>query len=162
MAGEAAGVVAAICEDLRRGQRFLVTSHARPDGDSIGSQVAIALALRHLGKHVRIVNRDAPPSAYLAFAGVGDIEVAASGEGEYDALLGVEHLPPTLSAHGRDRSAEAVLEGFSLKAAQRVVENKLIRQALEKTRGNRSQAARLLEISHPSLLSKIKAYHIGN
>jgi two-component system response regulator AtoC len=37
----------------------------------------------------------------------------------------------------------------------------LIRQALEKTRGNRSQAARLLEISHPSLLSKIKAYHIG-
>jgi len=78
-----------------------------------------------------------------------------------DALLGVEHLPPGLTAQGRDRPSEAVLEGLSLKAAQRVVENKLIRQALEKTRGNRSQAARLLEISHPSLLSKIKAYHIG-
>jgi two-component system response regulator AtoC len=79
-----------------------------------------------------------------------------------DALLGVEHLPPALPAPGRGRSTEAVLEGLSLKAAQRVVENKLIRQALEKTRGNRSQAARLLEISHPSLLSKIKAYHIGD
>ena len=36
----------------------------------------------------------------------------------------------------------------------------LITRALEETRGNRTQAARLLEISHPSLLSKIKAYGI--
>lgn len=86
----AAEAVADICEELRRGERFLVTSHARPDGDSIGSQVAIALALRHIGKHVRIVNRDAPPSAYLAFAGVGDIEVAEAVDGEYDALLVME------------------------------------------------------------------------
>jgi len=36
----------------------------------------------------------------------------------------------------------------------------LIRRALKKTKGNRSQAARLLEISHPALLSKIKEYGI--
>jgi len=42
------------------------------------------------------------------------------------------------------------------------MERKLIRQAIEKTRGNRSQPARLLEISHPSLLSKIKTYHLGD
>ncbi|MBE3071478.1 MAG: bifunctional oligoribonuclease/PAP phosphatase NrnA, partial [Acidobacteria bacterium] len=39
------------------GQRFLVTAHVKPDGDSIGSELALALALRACGKDVRIVNR---------------------------------------------------------------------------------------------------------
>ncbi len=90
MTAERHGPLAAVCDELRRGQRFLVTSHARPDGDSIGSQVALALALKRLGKHVRIVNRDAPPAAYLAFAGVADIEVAPAVDGDYDALLVME------------------------------------------------------------------------
>ncbi len=50
--------------------------------------------------------------------------------------------------------------GYSLKAAQITIENKLIKKALNATGGNRTKAARLLEISHPSLLSKIKAYNI--
>jgi two-component system response regulator AtoC len=40
------------------------------------------------------------------------------------------------------------------------VEKKLITQALDENGGNRTRAARLLEISHPSLLTKIKAYGI--
>ena len=59
-----------IRDELMRRSRFLITSHARPDGDSIGSQVAMAAALRALGKSVRMINRDAPPPAYLAFPGV--------------------------------------------------------------------------------------------
>lgn len=90
MTADANAAVAAICDELRRSQRILVTSHARPDGDSIGSQVAVALALRRLGKQVRIVNRDAPPAAYLAFAGVADIEVADAVEGDHDLLLVME------------------------------------------------------------------------
>ena len=43
---------------------------------------------------------------------------------------------------------------------EKIMEKKLIPKALAKTGGNRTQAARLLEISHPSLLSKIKAYGI--
>ncbi len=50
--------------------------------------------------------------------------------------------------------------GYSLKAAQIVIEKKLIEKALNSTGGNRTKAARLLEISHPSLLSKIKVYNI--
>jgi phosphoesterase RecJ-like protein len=65
-----------IRDELMRRSRFLITSHARPDGDSIGSQVAMAAALRALGKSVRMINRDAPPPAYLAFPGVAAIEVA--------------------------------------------------------------------------------------
>ena len=58
-------------------QRFLLTSHARPDGDSIGSQLAMAYALEALGKQVRLVNADAAPEHYFEFPGVDRIEIAA-------------------------------------------------------------------------------------
>ena len=48
-----------IADEVFRRQRFLLTSHARPDGDSIGSQLAMAFALDTLGKDVRIVNGEA-------------------------------------------------------------------------------------------------------
>ena len=53
------------------------------------------------------------------------------------------------------------IKEYSLKAAQKDLEKKMITQALMVTRGNRTQAARLLELSHPSLLSKIKTYNIA-
>jgi phosphoesterase RecJ-like protein len=71
-------------------QTFLVTAHAKPDGDSIGSQVALAAALRALGKTVRVVNCDAPQPALLPFPGVADIEVASRVEGRYDAVIAIE------------------------------------------------------------------------
>lgn len=49
---------------------------------------------------------------------------------------------------------------FSIKEAQKKIEAFLIVRALEKCGGNRTKAARLLEISHPSLLMKIKNYNI--
>ena len=60
-----------------------------------------------------------------------------------------------------DKTAEIEQkDSFSLKNAKAVMEINLITRALEFTRGNRTHAARLLEISHPSLLSKIKEYRI--
>ena len=49
---------------------------------------------------------------------------------------------------------------LSIKKSQRYIEETLIRKALEKTGGNRTQAAKLLEISHRALLYKIKDYGI--
>lgn len=49
---------------------------------------------------------------------------------------------------------------YSIKKASRILEEELIRRALKKTKGNRSQAAKILEISHTALLSKIKEYGI--
>jgi len=49
---------------------------------------------------------------------------------------------------------------YSIKKASHIMEEELIRKALKKTGGNRSQAAKILEISHPSLLSKMKDYSI--
>jgi two-component system response regulator AtoC len=49
---------------------------------------------------------------------------------------------------------------YSLKRATRTLEEQYIRAALRKTRGNRTRAAELLEISHRALLYKIKEYGI--
>ena len=47
-------------------QRFVLSSHVRPDADAIGSELALAAILERLGKSVRIVNPSAVP-ANLAF-----------------------------------------------------------------------------------------------
>ena len=77
-----------------------------------------------------------------------------------EALLLPEHFPAKVMQNDVNGGSEGLLNGFSLKDAQKVVEKKLITRALEETKGNRTQASRLLEISHPSLLTKIKAYGI--
>ncbi|MCA1561052.1 MAG: bifunctional oligoribonuclease/PAP phosphatase NrnA [Acidobacteria bacterium] len=79
-----------IRDEVVRRRRFLITSHARPDGDSIGSQLAMAYALRHLGKQARIVNHDPAPPHYFDFPGVDAIEIADAVEGQYDALIVME------------------------------------------------------------------------
>ncbi len=53
-----------------------------------------------------------------------------------------------------------LFDGFSLKNAQKIMEKEMIIKALKATGGNRTKATQLLEISHPSLLSKIKMYEI--
>lgn len=79
-----------IVDILRGRQRFVISSHARPDGDSIGSQLAMAYTLRDLGKQVRVVNRDAAPPPIMAFPGVSDIEIAERIEGDFDAAIIME------------------------------------------------------------------------
>jgi two-component system response regulator AtoC len=49
---------------------------------------------------------------------------------------------------------------YSLKRAMRELEERFIRAALRKTRGNRTRAAELLELSHRALLYKLKDYGI--
>jgi two-component system response regulator AtoC len=49
---------------------------------------------------------------------------------------------------------------LSIKKTSRAMEEILIRRALQKTKGNRTRAAEILEISHRALLYKIKEYGI--
>ena len=76
-----------------------------------------------------------------------------------DSLLLPEHFPAEIiDINGSQPSG--IFNGFSIKDAQKAMEKKLITRALEETEGNRTRASKLLEISHPSLLTKIKAYNI--
>ncbi len=49
----------------------------------------------------------------------------------------------------------------SLKEAVREFEKKILRQALERTGGNKTRVAEMLKMSYPSLLSKVKEYSLG-
>jgi len=81
---------ARVADEIRRRQRFVITSHARPDGDAIGSSVAMALALQHLGKDVRVVLRDPPPPPMIVFPGVDRIEIADRVDDPGDAVIVME------------------------------------------------------------------------
>jgi phosphoesterase RecJ-like protein len=59
-----------VLQEIRERRRFVVTSHARPDGDGIGSALACAQILRQLGKDAEVVMHDGVPRIYqsLPFA----------------------------------------------------------------------------------------------
>ena len=53
--------LAALRDALAAADRVVITTHTRPDGDAIGTEVAVARALLALGKTVTVLNADAPP-----------------------------------------------------------------------------------------------------
>jgi two-component system, NtrC family, response regulator AtoC len=72
--------------------------------------------------------------------------------------LRAEHLPPAVR---RPSAASVPADAdLSIKRQTEALERGLIRRALERTRGNRTRAARLLELSHRALLYKIKEYRL--
>jgi phosphoesterase RecJ-like protein len=81
---------AGIADAIRTRERFVIVSHVRPDGDAIGSQLAMTLALRSLGKRVRAVSRDQPPAPMLVFPGVAEIEIADRVDDPGDAVIVME------------------------------------------------------------------------
>jgi two-component system response regulator AtoC len=80
--------------------------------------------------------------------------------------LDVDSLPDSLRRPGATRviAPPGVItteDDLSIKRASRRAEEDLIRRALQRTGGNRTRAAELLEISHRALLYKIKEYGIA-
>jgi len=74
----------------------------------------------------------------------------------------VEGLPERVR-ESRDRIRQTLQSGeLSIKKTTRIIEEELIRRALRETRGNRTNAAKILEISHRALLYKIKEYRIDD
>ena len=53
---------------MRENQSFAVLSHVRPDGDALGSQLALALSLKKLGKDVRVWNEEGMLEKYSFMA----------------------------------------------------------------------------------------------
>lgn len=76
------------------------------------------------------------------------------------ALITASCLPPSLHSIGDGNALVQSNENLSIKKAENAMERDLIRKALVKTGGNRTQAAKILEISHRSLLYKLKEFGI--
>ncbi len=91
------GDLSAICRVLREKDRFLIACHENPEGDAIGSELALALALRKMGKTATVLNADPVPANLLFLPGAGTVVFAEDGTkydvavvvdpADYDALL---------------------------------------------------------------------------
>ena len=81
--------------------------------------------------------------------------------GESDRIENVD-VPPKIGEAEEFAGASIPHDELSIKKTSQVIERHLITKALKKTSGNRTQAAKLLEISHRALLYKIKEYAIKN
>ncbi|HEX3435884.1 MAG TPA: bifunctional oligoribonuclease/PAP phosphatase NrnA [Pseudacidobacterium sp.] len=75
---------------IERGQRFLITAHARPDGDAVGSMLAFAMILEQLGKQFDMVSSDRVPLIYRSLPCSSGIRQVSRVEGEYDAVVLLE------------------------------------------------------------------------
>ena len=79
-----------LVERIRNGQKFVVASHQRPDGDAIGSSMAMALALRALGKEAIVVTDAIPPVFLQPFPDVESIRITPEINEAYDAAVIME------------------------------------------------------------------------
>lgn len=82
--------MAAILDLLRQGERFLVCSHTRPDGDAVGSMLAMGMLLEQMDKHVDLVAADRVPVVYRSLPGAEKIRRVMRVRGLYDAVILLE------------------------------------------------------------------------
>ena len=92
-----------IAHVIREYDNFVICGHVSPDGDCVGSELALYHALRYLGKNATcLIARDEPLDAGFAFMdGIADMVPASSYDGPCDVFVGVD--VPT-----RERIADAV------------------------------------------------------
>ena len=96
-----------IVQFIRHYDRFAITSHARPDGDSIGSELGLGLAFEALGKSITIVNVDPIPRAYRWLPGAQKVFVQEYLEGNWDAVF-------VLECNDLNRTGVQNLDGYSV------------------------------------------------
>jgi bifunctional oligoribonuclease and PAP phosphatase NrnA len=83
------GDLPAICRALREKDRFLVACHENPEGDAIGSELALALALRKMGKTATVLNADPVPGNLLFLPGADTVVFDEDGS-KYDVAIVVD------------------------------------------------------------------------
>jgi bifunctional oligoribonuclease and PAP phosphatase NrnA len=106
-AGEPADRIAAILRVLSEGERFVVCSHSRPDGDAVGSMLAFGMLLEQMGKRADLVTADRIPAVYRALPGAGAIQTVLGVHGHYDAAI-------LLECDGLERTRLHGLEAYRL------------------------------------------------
>ncbi len=71
---------------LRKHNRFLISAHTSPEGDSLGAQLALARVIRSMGKKCDILNTDKPSREYEFMPGIANIK-SRPGIKSYDAAI---------------------------------------------------------------------------
>ncbi len=85
-----AQTLASLKQVIQQGRRFAVATHVRPDGDAVGSLLAMATMLRLLGKTVDTYCQDPPPSGHDFLAGIDQIHHMWNAVADYDTAILVD------------------------------------------------------------------------
>jgi len=96
--------IQAVLRAIEHGQRLVVSAHARPDGDAIGSILACGMILDQLGRQADMVSADPVPLIYQGLPCARAIRHVSHVEGSYDAVI-------LLECDGIERSRLLGLEG---------------------------------------------------
>ncbi len=79
-----------VVELIENKDRFAITSHIRPDGDSLGSSLGLFWLLRALDKDVEVIMRDSAPPAYQKLPGADSVRVTPAVDRAYDGVFVIE------------------------------------------------------------------------
>src|SRR3954469_3802976 len=79
-----------VLNEIRTRKRFVLTSHARPDGDAVGSTLACAEILRQMGKNSEVVLHDGVPRVYQPLPFATSVIRSDRVNGGYDAAVILE------------------------------------------------------------------------
>lgn len=79
-----------VLEQIEQRSKFLLTSHARPDGDAIGSALACCQILRSMGKQAQVVLRDGVPRIYQRLPFADQVLHSDRVNEEYEAAIVLE------------------------------------------------------------------------
>jgi phosphoesterase RecJ-like protein len=83
-------MVKEVLRRIEERQRFLLTSHARPDGDAVGSALACCQILRSMGKEADVFLRDGVPRIYQPLPFADKVVQAERVHGDYEAAILLE------------------------------------------------------------------------
>lgn len=98
-----------IVEHLRTGSRFALVYHLQPDGDTVGSCLALQRALERLGKTATVCGDDPVPSYYSYLTGFDRIAKPHDIAGQLDAVLFIDCGDLARAGSGADLAARASL-----------------------------------------------------
>jgi phosphoesterase RecJ-like protein len=79
-----------VLRQIEQRERFVLTSHARPDGDAVGSALACCQVLRAMGKQADVVLHDGVPRIYRSLPFADEVLQADTVRGNYEAAIILE------------------------------------------------------------------------
>ena len=79
-----------VVELIEAKRKFAITSHRRPDGDSLGSSLGLYWLLRALDKDVEVIMCDPVPHAYQQLPGATNVRVTPAVDSAYHAVFVIE------------------------------------------------------------------------
>lgn len=97
--------VQSIKEKIIQSQRIVITSHLRPDGDSLCTSLALFYIGKHLGKDMAIINKDNTPFPFNHYPDIENIQIGQIAPQKFDVII-------LLECANVDRSGQLDIEGY--------------------------------------------------